>query len=103
MVYDEALREAEADGIPVAGQECLSSCMQLSQVKVRSAAAKYIEKGVPSLLVKLQMGGTTLLCRKRVARVPEGQPLRSVLSARQVLVPYIGLSVSCLQAWAGSS
>ena len=33
----------------------------------------YMEKGVPSLLVRLQMGGTTLLCRKRVARVPAGQ------------------------------
>ena len=62
-----------------------------------------MEKGVPSLLIKLQMGGTTLLCRKRVARVPAGQPLRSIRHARQVWVPGSRLGVSRLQIGAGSS
>ena len=75
----------------------------LVKSKSEMTAAMYMEKGVPSLLVKLQMGGTTLLCRKRVARVPAGQPLRSIRHAKQAWLPGLGLGVSCLQDWAGSS
>lgn len=78
MVYDEALREAEADGVPTAGPGNSEQLHSLVKSKSESTAAMYMEKGVPSLLVRLQVGGTTLLCRRKVAGVPAGQPLRTI-------------------------
>lgn len=109
MVYDEALREAEADGVPIAGPGNSEQLHSLVKSKSESTAAMYMEKGVPSLLVRLQMGGTTLLCRKKVARVPARQPLRTicrfgVLASAWVCPVYrIGLSAAQSSPWQTST